>query len=108
MRIVKGNWIKNERRKWGNKPMPPAFETSAAKVPLAMRYMGALMMTGFLVVGNHELSLVRAVLAASSFLLLWPGKCILTFVYVDCDIDKCLLVLLVSVSVRWDEVMQVK
>lgn len=44
-----------------NEPIPPALDTSAAKVPLAMRYMGALMMTGFLVVGNQELSLVRAV-----------------------------------------------
>lgn len=57
--------------------MPPALDTSAARVPLAMRYMGALMMTGFLVVGNQELSWVRAVWADSSFLLLWPGKCIL-------------------------------
>jgi hypothetical protein len=39
--------------------MPPALETSAARVPLEVPSMGGLMMMGFWVCGNHVLSLLR-------------------------------------------------
>lgn len=41
-------------------PIPPALETSAARVPLEVPSMGALRMMGACACGNQVLSLLRA------------------------------------------------
>jgi hypothetical protein len=49
--------------------MPPALETSAARVPLEVPSMGALMMMGCLACGNQVESLERV--SGAMFAIVW-------------------------------------
>jgi hypothetical protein len=58
--VIRG-LLKGVNRDGNFLPSPPALETSAARVPLAVPIMGALMMRGVLAWGKSSLSFIFAV-----------------------------------------------
>jgi len=71
-------WRRGEEFKGGGggSPIPPALETSAARVPLEVPSIGALMMMGCWACGKRVLSLLAGIVTGVGELgCVWSGEC---------------------------------